>query len=220
MRIDEKRSLVLPVVSEKVTKKVTKKVDGKDVTEDVTEDVVRVHAFHTPISREVFEINYRILASTKAALGGKGAHYWRTAAPRIAAMALEDEGRKDAIARGSFDEHGNVTDDETKAFLVEIKRLTVLLCAGPTGWETLPVDAAIAAGKIDSEDWEEVASSITFFTCHYAMALKADREATAKVMASLLDASLTSSSPMEFVASLPSSTQAEPTTKVLSSIPS
>lgn len=220
MRIDEKRSLVLPVVSEKVARKVAKKVDGKDVTEEVTEDVVRVHAFHTPISREVFEINYRILAATKASLGSKGAHYWRTAAPRIAAMALKDEGRKDALSRGSFDEHGNVVDEETKALLIEIKRLTVLLCSGQNGWEMLPVDAAIAAGKIDQEDWEEVASSITFFTCHYAMALKADREAMAKVMASLLDASLTSSSPMEFAASLPNSTPAEPMTKALSSIPS
>ena len=218
MRIDEKRNLVLPVVTEKVTRPVTKKVDGKDVTENVTEDVVRVHAFHTPISREIFELNYRVLASTKSSLAGKGSHYLMSAGPRIAAMALKDEGRKDAIARGSFDEHGNVIDNETQGFLLEIKRLTVLLCAGQNGWEMLPVDAAIAAGKIDSEDWEEVASSIVFFSCHYAMARKADRETTAKATASLLGAELTSSSPMEFVASSVISTPAEPTIKPHSSI--
>jgi hypothetical protein len=149
----------------------------------------------------------------------KGSHYLMSAGPRIAAMALRDEGRKDAIARGSFDEQGNVIDNETQGFLLEIKRLTVLLCAGANGWEMLPVDAAIAAGKIDSEDWEEVASSIVFFSCHYAMARKADRETAATAIASLLGADLTSSSPMEFVASSVTSTPAEPTTKALSSIP-
>lgn len=212
MKIDEKRNLVLPIVTEKVTKK----VDGKDVTEDV----VRVYAFHSPVSREVFEANYRILAATKSALASKGSHYLMSSGPRIAALTLKDEGRKDAADRGSFDKDGNIVDEETAALFSEIKRLTMVLCPGSNGWDMLPVDTAISAGKIDSEDFEELASSIVFFTCHCAMARKADRETTARATASVVGASITSSSITEFLGSLPNSTQAEHTRPAASSIPS
>jgi hypothetical protein len=212
MKIDEKRHLVLPVVTDRVTTK----QDGKDVTEEV----VRIYAYHSPISREVFEANYRILAATKSALAAKGSHYLMSSGPRIAALTLKDEGRKDAVDRGLFDEDGNPQDEGTPALFAEIKRLTTILCPGPNGWDLLPVDTAISAGKIDSEDWEEVASSIVFFCCHYAMARKADRETVARGTASLLGSSITSSNPTEFVASLPTSTQAAPTKPAPSSIPS
>lgn len=212
MKIDERRNLVLPIVTEKVTKK----VDGKDVTEDV----VRVYAFHTPVSRAVFEQHYRTLAATKSALAAKGSHYLMSSGPRIAALTLKDEGRKDAADRGSFDKDGNIVDEETTAFFLELKRLTMVLCPGANGWDMLPVDTAISSGKIDSEDWEEVASSIVFFCCHYAMARKADRETTARATASVVGASITSSSITEFLGSLPNSTPAAPMKPAASSIPS
>jgi hypothetical protein len=182
--------------------------------------VVRLYAFHTPISREVFEQHYRVLSATKSALASKGSHYLMSSGPRIAALTLRDEGKKDAAARGSFDEEGNVQDDETKALFAEIKRLTMVLCPGQHGWDMLPVDTAIQQGKLDAEDFEELASAIVFFTCHYAMARKADRETTARATASLMGASITSSNPTELVSSLPNSTPAEPTKRTPSSIPS
>jgi len=212
MRINEQRNLVLPIVVEKIESK----FDGKDVPEDI----IRVYAYHTPVSREVFEANYRILAATKSALAAKGSHYLMSSGPRIAALTLKDEGKKDAAARGSFDKDGNIVDEETASFIAEIKRLTMVLCACPNGWETLPIDTAISSGKIDSEDWEEALSSVVFFTCHSAMARKADREITSRATASLLGASITSSSITEFRDSLLNSTQAEPTKIIHSSIPS
>ncbi|HGL4258435.1 TPA: hypothetical protein ACKE3D_002115 [Burkholderia dolosa] len=212
MKIDEQRRLVVPVVTDTITKK----VKGKDVTENV----VRVHAYHVPISREVFEANFRVLAATKAALASKGSHYLMGAGPRVSALTLKDEGLKDAAGRGSFDDEGKVIDEETPALLAEIKRLTTVLCAGPNGWDMLPVDVAIQQGKIDEEDWEEATSSLVFFTCNYSLAKKADRAKAAEAMASFLGGSTTSSPPMEFLASLPSSTPAEHTKKTHSSIPS
>jgi hypothetical protein len=212
MKIDENRNLCLPIVTERITKN----VDGKDVTEEV----VRLWAFHTPISRAIFEQNYRILAATKSALASKGAHYLWSSAPRIAALTLRDEGRKDAQARGLFDEDGNVKDEETPALFAELKRLTLVLCPGQHGWDMLPVDTAIQQGKLDVEDWEEAASSIVFFTCNYAMARKADRETTAKAYASPLGALITSLTATEFAGSLPTLTQAEPMKRAPSSIPS
>lgn len=212
MKIDEKRNLCLPIVTETVTKK----VDGKDMTEEV----VKLWAFHSPISREVFEQNYRVLSATKSALASRGSHYLMSSGPRIAALTLRDEGRKDAAARGSFDETGNVRDDETPALFAELRRLTMVLCPGQHGWDMLPIDTAISAEKIDSEDWEEALSEIVFFTCHLAMARKADRETTARAVASMLGASITSLAPTAFIASLPNSTPAEPTRPAASSIPS
>lgn len=212
MKIDEKRNLTFPVVTERITKK----AEGKEVAEEI----VRVHGFHTPISREVFEANYRILAATKSALASKGMHYLMSSGPLVAGLALRDEGKKDAMSRGDVLGDGSPNDHEVKAFFAELKRLTMILCPGQNGWEMLPVDAAINAGHIDADDWREAESSLTFFTCNYAMARKADREATAKATASLLNASITSSNAMEFAASLPSLTPAESAKAEPSLIPS
>lgn len=212
MQIDEQRNLAIPVITETVTNK----VDGKDVKESV----VRVYAFHTPISKAVFDANYRLLAATKSAMAGKGAHYLMSAGPRIAALTMRDEGLLDAENRGRFDEAGRPKDDETKAFFAEIKRLTTILCPGPNGWDYLPVDSAISSGRIDDEDWGEVEASIVFFSCHVAMAKKADRQRTAQATASLLNSSITSSPLTEWANSLPTSTQTAPTQKIPSSIPS
>lgn len=210
MRIDEKRNLVIPIVTDTVTKK----VKGRDVAENV----VRVYGYHSPISREVFEANFRVLAATKAALSSKGSHYLMGAGPRVAALTLKDEGQKDAASRGSFDGDGNVVDAETPAFLEELKRLTTVLCAGAHGWEHLPVDVAIQQEKFDSEDWEEALASLVFFTSQYSMAKKADRAKAMEAMAGFLGGLTTSSTPTEFAASLQKSTPAEPTKKTHSSI--
>ncbi|WP_244136427.1 hypothetical protein [Burkholderia sp. BCC0405] len=220
MKINEQRNIALPVVTELVTRKVPKEIDGKEELIDETEEVVRVWAYHTPISREVFDANFRVLAATKSALAGKGSHYLSSSGPRIAALTLRDEGKKDAAARGSFDKDGIVKDDDTAALLGEFKRLTMILCPGQHGWDLLPVDAAIQQGRIDSEDWEEALASIVFFTCLYAMARKADREMMAKGTASLIGALITSSAPMEFAASLQTSMHHEHTKRTQSSIPS
>jgi len=212
MKIDENRNLVIPVVTERVTKK----VEGKDVVEDV----VRVYAFHSTISKAVFDANYRVLAATKSAMASKGTHYLMSAGPRIAALTMRDEGLRDAEARGRFDDQGRPQDDETRAFFAEVKRLTTILCPGPNGWEYLPVDSAINGGKIDEEDWQEVEASIVFFSCHVAMARKADRHRIAQVTASLLNSSITSLPLTEFAASLPTSTADSATTVKPSSIPS
>lgn len=205
--IDDALNVCFPVVVERVTKKVKDDKTKKD--KDVHEDVVRVWAYHAPISRAVFDTNYRLLASTKSALASKGAHYLMSAGPRIAALTLKDEGHRDAESRGKFDEDGNVKDDETIAFLAELTRLTTILCPGVNGWDMLPVELAISSGKVDAEDWQEALSSVVFFTCQSSMAKRVDRKRIAQATASMLNASTTSLSLSEWIASLPKSTQAE-----------
>lgn len=171
-----------------------------------------VYAYHVPISSEVFEANYRILAATKAQLASKGVYYQMDTGPRIAAMALRDEGKRDAEARGDFDEAGKPKDAATP-LINELKRLTTVLGPTASGWEPLPVDTAIHNGVIDADEWQEALSAIVFFTCHYALAKKAQRSEMASAVSSVLGASITSSSITEYASSLRKSTQADPSPK-------
>lgn len=176
---------------------------------------VTIHAYHQPISRAVFEANYRLIAGTRSALVGKGVAYMMDSGPRIAALTLKDEGRRDAT---EFGEKGNGGAD---SLLAEIKRLTTILAPSQHGWDVIPVDAAISQGILDEEDWADAVSALVFFTCMYAMAKKVERQRVAKTTASTLNASITSSSATEFAGSLPTLTKAafsDP--KAASSVPS
>lgn len=165
-----------------------------------------VTAYHTPISREVFEANYRIISATHSALFGKGLEYAAQAGPVVARLRLLDEGRKDAIERKEFDRDGNPTDGGALALLREIKRLTVILVPGKDGWDMLPVDEAIRAGHIDSEEWSEVEAAIVFFTCPCQMARRQVRKAVADAVSSVMGGSVTPLDLTEWIASLPKST--------------
>jgi hypothetical protein len=176
---------------------------------------VRLYAFHSPISREVFEANYELLGAVKAKLMSKGPAYNISSGPVIAALTLRDEGRKDAA------ENGEQGDGGAAALLNELKRLTVVLVPTANGWETIPVDASIAQGHLDAEDWSETESAIVFFTCLCAMAKRADKAKFAAGAASILKGSTTSSTATAFSDSLPTSTTTAPSvTKAASSVPS
>ncbi|KGC03236.1 hypothetical protein DM81_3476 [Burkholderia multivorans] len=201
IQINEAMNLVVPVVADDAG--------------------VKVWAYHTPISRQVFEANYRVLAATKAALMSKGSLYMMDSGPRIAALTLRDEGLREAEARGRFDAKGQVVDEATPALLAEVRRLTMVLVPTANGWDLLPIESAVAAGKIDEEDQAETESAIVFFTCICALASKAERKVHAHSTASLLKGSITSLSPLEFSASLPTSTKGATSAQVVaSSVPS
>ncbi|WP_369065309.1 hypothetical protein [Burkholderia gladioli] len=202
MQINEAMNLVVPIVSD--------------------DSGVRVWGYHTPISRQVFEANYRVLAATKASMMSKGAMYMMDSGPRIAGLTLLDEGMREAEARGRYAKDGKtVVDEATPALMAEIRRLTMVLVPGPAGWDLLPIESAVAAGKIDEEDQAEAESGIVFFTCICALASKADRKNQASGTASLLKGSITSLSPTEFAASLPKSIPDETSArKAASSVPS
>ena len=178
-----------------------------------------VQGYHIPISREVFEANYRILAATKAEIASKGLYYQMDGGPRIAALALKDEGRKDAIASGLVDEVGDPQQNGALSLLAEIKRLTTILAATEKGWEMIPVDTAIAQGIIDADDWREGEAALVFFTCHYAMVKKSQRKIAAEAICTVLKGLTTSLKVTELANSLPMLT-AKDVIKVASSVPS
>ncbi|MHB8388152.1 MAG: hypothetical protein ACYDBH_01065 [Acidobacteriaceae bacterium] len=186
MKIDDKYRIVIPI--------------GRDSAGNAI-----LNVYSTPISREVFEANYRILSATHAALLTPGLAKAAMIAPRIASLRLRDEGARDAADRG---EEG---DSGASALLAEIKRLTLLLTYDNTGWNMFPVDAAIAQGVIDGEDWREVESALVFFTCSFYMVHRRDRKVIMETIAEILRGSITSFEPMEYAASLQTSTQTKDT---------
>ena len=159
-------------------------------------------AYHTPISRDVYELNYAALNAMKSAMRSKGMYYYVEQGPIVAALTLRDEGALEAQRRGLE------IDTRTPAFLAEIRRLTNILVPGVAGYDLLPVDAAISSGKLDTEDWAELESAIVFFTCLTCTAKKAERKAQAQGASKLLGGSITSLVPMEYAASLRTSTKA------------
>lgn len=179
-----------------------------------------IRAYHVPVSREVFELNYRTLAATKARLASKGIMYQMDAGPRIAAMVLRDEGKRDAEERGEVNDDGSPRDGGAAALLSEFKRLTTILAPTQSGWDNLPVDAAIGRGVIDAEEWQDTLSAICFFTCHYALARKSERQRIAEATASLLTGSITSLDITGLTASWQTSTPTATLTVQRSSIPS
>lgn len=153
-----------------------------------------VWAYHTPISSEIFQTNYRIIAETNARIWGKGLKYAATAGARIAALTLRD------VARADAEEYG--LEDAGPGFLAEVKRLTIVLAPSEGGFAPIPVDLALGRKIVEQADWDEVESAIVFFTVGYAMAKRAGRAAFSELISSQIGGSITSSPPMEFAASL------------------
>jgi hypothetical protein len=160
-----------------------------------------IWAYHTPLSREVFESNYRAIAAANMTLFSKGIGFAAESGPIIATLALRDAARSDALENGIA-----IAGDPATPVLAEIRRLTMILAPSAQGYDNVPVDVALSRGVIDAEDWKEAESSIVFFTCGSSMARRERREAKNSALASVLRGSMTSSAPTEFVAGLQDST--------------
>lgn len=177
-------------------------------------DVGACKGFHTPISRAVFEANFKIISATKAVLFYGNSSAVVNVSPVIAALTLKDEGKKIA------DSSGEDGDGGADAIIAEIKRLTLIMVSGASGWDMLPVDAAIQSGAMDAEEWQEALSELVFFTASYALARKADRPRAANGVCAITGLDTTSLSAEEFMASLPISKKPETTgSKAASSVP-
>lgn len=187
--MNEKLHLVIPIYQE---------ADGVEVV------YAYVHA--APVSREVFEANFRNLSKTFAAIHGEG--LGELAGPRIAALMLRE------VARDSRDEEG------ARALMNEIRRLSNILIRTPAGWETMPFADAIE--HLDPDDVSEVENAIVYFIVSSAMHRKNMAKLFLTGAAKLWGAEVTSLDFTAFVASQKTSTTVAPTSenrKLASSVP-
>lgn len=175
VRINKKLNLVFPV--------------------DTSAGEVYVHSI--PISREVFERYYRVIARTMAAVYRDGMSIFT--GPRIATLLLRDLATQD----GNWDG----VDGVQNGLLNEIKRLTnVTVAAASRGWETIPYADACARGIIDEDDSTEVEGILCFFTFASWIHRHEHLAGILASMGQLWGAQTTSSSCTEYAASLPTST--------------
>lgn len=173
-------------------------------------DVGASKAYHVPLSRDLYDVYYDVIASAAGKLFAKGGYYQVVAAPRIAARVLRDEGDRPDPDTGEARKRGT-------ALLQELQRLTTILVHDDTGWHEMPVAAALARKAIDAEDWDDCEAEIVFFTCHYWMSSRTRRSAVVDAVASAVGASATSLTPTAYCASLTTSTADVPTRQEASS---
>lgn len=161
------------------------------------DDGTTIHLYSMPISRAVFEANYRLIARAHSELFGHGTAYALTSGPKIAALVLDDVGHENARERGRDGDGG------AASLLAEIRRLTNVLCATPAGWESLPVDVAAQRGLLDADDLSEALNAICFFTFVCCMTKRAVLANVLEKMAPALGVQVTSLESTAFAASLP-----------------
>jgi len=175
--------------------------DKDDPSKTITVAKPSMYAYHIPISRLVFEQNYRIIGGTLAMLQSKSVG---TNVVDVATLALKDVGRRDArewgLPEGLSIEDGGMA----VPLLAEIKRLTYIIAASPSGYESIPAEIALARNVISPEDWEEAEAALVFFTVGYSTKLR-NLPTVAEDLAFPLSGSITSLVPTEWAASLSTS---------------
>jgi hypothetical protein len=167
-----------------------------------------------PISREVWETYFLIIAKTYAAILSQ--QLTVIAGPPIAKMLLKAVAQQLGVWEGP--------QGVEQGLLAEIRRLSnVVMPKGwasaeddaeprATGWDVLPLDEAVRRQAIDDDALAEAEGALVFFTCVSAVLRGPQARGKLTIMldglASLWGASTTLSDVMAYAASLPTSTPA------------
>lgn len=169
MQIDRKLNLVIPVERDKVT--------------------IYVHS--TPISKEVFDNYFLVMAKAFSMMYSAGA----IVAPRIAHLSL----RKVAIEMGQWEGAEGVEN----GLLNEIRRLSNAIIPGPNGWQTIPYYEVIQKKLFTDEEIAEVEGAISFFILVSALHKKNQIASILDLMNGLWSTQTTLLNVTEYAASLP-----------------
>lgn len=130
-----------------------------NLVQTIETDNGSVYLHSTPISREVWENYFLILSKTYSQLFAQGLH--QISGPVVAGLMLKRLAQLDGVWDGSA--------GVEKGLLPEIRRLTNVVVATGAGWQTLPIDTALARGVIDQETMREAEGAIVFFICASAV---------------------------------------------------
>jgi|GEM_PF-4523089 len=161
-----------------------------------------IYAYHTPISRQTFEMNYRLIGGTLAMLQSKSVG---TNVVDVATLALKDIGRRDAREWGLPEGLDIESGGMAVPLLAELEVRTLIIVPSPAGYITLPPAVAVNTKVIDASDWEEALAAIVFFTVGYSTKRR-NLPQVAEDLASPLRGSITSSLPLDWASSSVGST--------------
>jgi hypothetical protein len=154
-----------------------------------------VHA--RPISAAAFEMNYRLLIRTYNTMLGEG-----PVAARMGHLFL-----KDAAAALAPDGDGSAI---SALLLNEIGRMSSVILATKTGWQTIPLQQALDSKLLDPEDAVEAANASLFFIVVWHVSPKQMRDGLLKTAIELWGAVRSPLQPTEWIVSLPTSTVTAP----------
>jgi len=166
-----------------------------NITFSIDTEKGKVHVHSVPISREVFEENFLVMAKT---LTATYKHELGPAmGPGVASLLLKQE----AKALGGDVEWSRVQ----QSLIGEIRRLTnvIFMNADGKGWESLPFTVAIQRDIISQEEASEVENSIVYFICASALHRKAELEIVLDGLRAVWGAQTTSFNVTDFQRSLP-----------------
>lgn len=180
MKIDRKLNLVIPLERD----------DGSVI-----------YAHSSPISREVFEAHFLVIAKTFNTIIAEGLS--RISGPRISALTLKMIAEKMGIWEGQ--------SGVKNGLINEMHRLTAIFAPGANGWETIPFPEAVKTGVIDEDEASEVENALVFFSCAYRMWRKQVWPEMLIPCLELWGGQITSSNATEYRTSLPTLTQVENT---------
>lgn len=185
MRIDQKLNFVFPIETPK-------------------HGTAYIHSM--PISRSVFESFFSILGKVfTTCFEGEDPKHIALTAPQVAYPALKTL----SVSADKWEGHAGV-----KAGLVnEIVRLTTVMYIGERGWEAVPMDIAVKTAVLDEDCEAEVLSALVFFTSISKVAPKTLAGTFLEMAGSLRDWQYTYLGCMEYMSSLPTSTEPENTTE-------
>jgi hypothetical protein len=172
LSLNRKLNLVIPV----------------DIREGIT---AYVHS--TPISREVFESYYQVIARAFNGIwqGGLGT----LAGPRVAMMEI----RRIATEMGLWDGPNGVNN----GLVGEIRRLTNVVRPAHKGWETVPFEDAVRSKYFDDDDVSEIENALCFFIVASAMHRRSELGPILEIVSKLWGAQTVSSNCTEYRDSLP-----------------
>jgi len=161
-----------------------------------TTDKGLVYVYSTPISLPVFREHYRMLGRTFTEIQRLG--YGPITGPSLAGYVFRDEAK-------SFGDEAH-----SEMLVNEVKRLSFVVYPGDTGWANMPFVESVKRNILTEEQGDEAENFLVYFTC--ASWIKLPSEAIAMdSLRTLWQAQITSSTVMEFMNSLPTSTPEENT---------
>jgi hypothetical protein len=172
------------------------------VLETEAPDGTPVHVHSVPISRAIWEANYRLITKTVVTLYGDGLA--PGAATRVAMLYLKDTAR-------SMDDAGLgqplAFNRAMTALLNEIWRLSnVLMINKSGGWEALPFQEVMDKKLLDDDTMSEVENTLVFFTLASWFHQDRERQDLYTLMKAY-GAQIVSSDITEFQSSLPTWTR-------------
>lgn len=166
-----------------------------------TESAGEIHIHSVPVSREVFERYFIVMARTFARIMNEG--LGTTAGPRVAYLMLkevsggaaEGETPQAQAARSQW-------EDVKRGLINEIVRLSNACVLGDKGWEDMPLHTAFERNILGEDDRLDVESELVFFTLVARMNKRSQIEGLMSMAGALWGSLTTSLSITDYLNSL------------------